>query len=84
MLCCSCNCCCDCTIPGELGNTGNSLEKIKSLVIHNFGPPILEKTYCDFTQRDENQPDMNNPAEMVPFVHEQVQENINWIIKCNL
>ena len=55
--------CCNCEISGKLGSTVNSVG-------------ILEKTYCDFTQRDEKQPDMNNSNEMVPFVHEQVQENI--------
>merc|ERR1712008_269521 len=77
MLSCSCNCCCNCEIPGELGNTVNSVGKIKSLISRNCSPPIFDLTYSDFNQRDENIRDMNNPAEMVPFVHEQVQENIN-------
>ena len=77
MLCCSCNCCCNFENPEELDNTVNFKGKMKSLIIRNCGQPILEKTYCDFTQRDENQRDINNPAEMVPFFHEQVQENIN-------
>ena len=79
MLSCSCNCCCNFKITGELGNNVSSVGKIKLLISRNCCPPILEKTYCDFTQRDENQADMNNSAEMVPFVHDQehVQENIN-------
>ena len=76
MLRCSCNCC-NFEIPEEVGNSVNSVGTIKSLISRNCCPPIVEKTYCDFTQSDENQHDINNSAEMEPFVHEHVQENIN-------
>ena len=66
ILCCSCQCCCNFENPED--PTGNCIEKIKSSICRNCSPPILEKSYSNFSLRVKNPPEAVHLAEKKRFI----------------
>ena len=66
ILCCPCECCCNFENPED--STENYMGEIKSFICRNCSPPILEKSYSNFSLRDENPPEVVHLAEKKPFI----------------
>ena len=72
--CCPCRCCCNFEDPED--PTENCIGKIKSFICRHCSPPILEKSYSNFSLRDENPPEVVHLAEKKLSYKGLVQDHI--------